>query len=153
MNPLTRLVTGSYAVLVLTAAHHLYGAVRFDTPWRAHVTHVAVLVGLALGICLVIWRVVPAIRRPAGWAVVIIALFPVGWIGLYEGGYNHVVKDVLYLIVGPSHWWQTMFPAPTYERPVDLWFESSGILQLVLAIWTAPALWQWPRTWSVAVPL
>lgn len=40
------------AILMLTSVHHWYGAVRFDTPWRAHVVHLSVWLGVVVGVLL-----------------------------------------------------------------------------------------------------
>ena len=32
---------------------------------------------------------------------------------------------------------ERLFPPPTYEMPDDLWFEVTGVLQFLLALWAA----------------
>jgi peroxiredoxin len=71
------------------------------------------------------------------FAAVLILLFPVGAIGLYEGGYNHVLKNLTYFIGGEAQA-RALFPPPLYEMPRDVFFEATGVAQLPLSI--APAL-------------
>jgi hypothetical protein len=131
------------SVLILTSLHHWYGAVRFDTAWRAHVIHLAVWIGLALGVFLSIgWL---ARDRPLGrWAVsavlVVSMVAAVAWLGLYEGGYNHLMKNALFAAGVPDQTFRQLFPPAVYEPPEDWLFELSGIAQLplgLLAGWSA----------------
>jgi peroxiredoxin len=68
-------------------------------------------------------------------AVAILAL-PVAGIGFYEGGYNHVLKNLVYFAFGRAQA-VAIFPAPTYEMPNDLFFELTGVAQFPLSIMTA----------------
>lgn len=123
-------------VLVLTTVHHIYGAVVYDTPWRLHVAQIAVPIGVIVFSGLVIaW-----VQRGARWgyiatwiAAAAILIFPVTIIGLYEGGYNHLVKNVLYFS-GATDLAAQLFPAPMYEMPNDFFFEATGIAQLLAAL-------------------
>lgn len=147
------LLSGALATLGLTAAHHAYGAVRYDTPWRLHGALVA------LGMCLVLAAASSAYRRHrdtqlgrfAGWALAIMVLVvPVLGVGLFEGLYNHVAKDVLFLSGAPRDLLARMFPPPTYEMPNDAWFEISGVLQVVPAALAFGATLRFVRALSVA---
>jgi hypothetical protein len=72
--------------------------------------------------------------RLAQWGFwVVSVLGPVLLIGGFEGFYNHVVKNALYFGGLPEAWMRSLFPPPTYEMPNDLWFEATGILQVVPA--------------------
>lgn len=121
------------AILALTSLHHWYGAVRFDTPWRTHVVHLAVWAGLVMGALLSAgW----ALRgRPLGRLALVLftgcsAVVALAWLGLYEGAYNHVLKNAVHAVSGAGEVFQRMFPPPLYEQPVDWLFELSGIAQL-----------------------
>jgi hypothetical protein len=57
--------------------------------------------------------------------------------GLFEGLYNHVVKDVLYFGGATTGLMMRLFPPPTYEMPNDMFFELTGILQVVPAAFAA----------------
>ena len=62
---------------------------------------------------------------------------PILMIGMFEGLYNHVVKNLLYF-GGASTGLTRVFPPPTYEMPNDVFFEITGVLQVVpatLAAW------------------
>jgi len=129
---------GALALLALTAVHHVYGAQRFGTPWRAHMAPIAAGIAVVMLACLAFsrWAGSSTVRHVARWilALVILAL-PVAWIGFFEGGYNHVLKDALYWTGAPTSTLSQLFPSPRYEPPVDALFEITGILQFPLAVW------------------
>jgi peroxiredoxin len=56
----------------------------------------------------------------------------------FEGLYNHVVKNLLSFGGASSALMTRLFPAPTYGLPNDVFFEITGILQVVPA---AAAAW------------
>jgi hypothetical protein len=59
-------------------------------------------------------------------------------IGTFEGLYNHVVKNLLYFGGASPALMMRLFPRPTYEMPNDVFFEITGVLQVVpaaLAAW------------------
>ena len=126
-------------LLALTSVHHAYGAAVYGTPWRLHIVYVAVPVAIAIAATLYAgWsRREARVGRAFTWiAAAIILAFPVATIGVFEGGYNHLFKTLVYfgLGEGPA---RAIFPAPTYEMPDDLVFEVTGIAQFPLAILTA----------------
>ncbi len=92
---------------------------------------IAATVAIVLGtLLLASWRYR---GRPVGrWSrnafVVLTCLVCVVWLGLYEGGYNHALKDLLFWTGLPAERFQALFPPGTYEPPSDLFFEVSGIL-------------------------
>jgi hypothetical protein len=135
---------GALATFALTSAHHSYGAVRYATPWRHHATIAAVLSGAALvALYLVHRRLPPAARaaRLAGWLfAAVVLVHAVLLIGLFEGVYNHVLKDALWLGGAPDALLVRLFPPPTYELPNDLLFEASGVLQVIPAWWALRAI-------------
>jgi len=139
----TKLLIAGAAVLLLTIAHHFYGAWLYATPWRHHVAVIAVPVFLLLFALHALHRRHAATRVgiAAGYTfATITALIPVGLIGLFEGGYSHLLKNVVYFggVRGAS--FDRFFPAPTYEIPNDFLFESSGVLQVVIGCYAAVAL-------------
>ncbi len=136
------------AVMGLTAAHHDWGAARFDTPWRLHVVHLSLWVIGAIAISVILHLRAPArsLRR-AGLLLgcLLILLGPVAWIGVFEGGYNHVLKNLLYF-AGSSHdTFQRLFPPPRYVAPSDWIFELTGVLQLPLGLVAAARARHWWR--------
>lgn len=64
----------------------------------------------------------------------IIVIVPATAIGVMEGGYNHLLKTIVYFAGGVEHYRQ-LFPAPPYEVPSDWFFEVTGILQFPLGAW------------------
>ncbi|BDG05992.1 hypothetical protein [Anaeromyxobacter oryzae] len=153
-NPHARaLLSGALATLGLTAAHHAYGAVRYATPWRLHGAIVALGIGLVMaGVSSVYRRHLDTpLGRLAGWALAIMVLvFPVLVIGLFESLYNHVAKDVLFFSGAPRDLLARMFPPPTYEMPNDAWFELTGVLQVVPAALACGALLRFVRALRAA---
>lgn len=134
---------GIYSVLVLalTTIHHAYGAIVYHTLWRLHVAVIAAPVALAIYAGLRAGAKAHQAGKGRGltyWTAAVILLIPVGAIGLFEGGYNHLVKNVIYFGWG-AHTMRQFFPAPMYEMPTDRIFESTGIAQLPLAL--AAAYW------------
>jgi hypothetical protein len=127
------------ALLALTSIHHAYGAFVFATPWRLHIIAIAVPVAIAIVIALRCGSVVSGRRTGQFWtilAAVLILLIPVAAIGLYEGGYNHVFKNIVYFSRGEAVA-RALFPPPLYEMPHDVLFEATGIAQFPLSIVTA----------------
>jgi hypothetical protein len=102
-NPYFLAGASALAVLLMTSIHHVYGAVIYNTPFRLHIVYVAVPAGIAIVVVLVLawaWRGTAAGRAARWIAVGAILFFPVALIGVYEGGYNHVVKNFLYFVLG-----------------------------------------------------
>jgi hypothetical protein len=70
--------------------------------------------------------------------------FSIIGIGLYEGGYNHVVKNILYFGGVSTETLDEIYPS-VYELPNDFLFELTGIAQFItgflsgIAILRAPA--------------
>ena len=136
------LLSGAIATLVLTSVHHVYGAFRYDTPWRNHAAFISLFVIVALVVAFAVYRRGPATRAGglAGWGLIVLSVvFAVLVFGAFEGGYNHVLKDLLFLVGAPAEWLTRLFPPPKYEMPNDLVFEVTGVLQVVPAAFTALA--------------
>lgn len=134
MNRVTR---NAFLALLLTSVHHAYGAYAYSTPWRLHVVIVSTLTAVAMAGLLVVLR-----RHPGGlvgaiafWGLAAVTLaMPVALIGVFEGLYNHAVKDILYASGTSLATMRRLFPPPTYELPNDVFFEATGILQIGPAI-------------------
>ena len=120
-------------VFVLTAFHHYYGSVLYGTPWRAHVIFIG---GITLLLCFaLVWlyRLYSRHLLLNGYLLIALVIFGL-LIGLVEGFYNHTIKDLLYFSGMNMSTWRSLFPAPAYEVPDNLLFESSGILQFPIGV-------------------
>jgi hypothetical protein len=135
-------------VYVLTIIHHVYGAIAFDTPWRHHAAFLG-FGGIAATLLLTwgatSWRT-PVLRQLATFLMLALTLIlGVGLIGVFEGGYNHAVKLLLFFGGAAPETMHRLFPPPTYEMPSDVFFEVTGVLQFLAALITARAslaLWR-----------
>ena len=143
-NPYLRAGAAALAVLATTSIHHVYGAIVYDTPWRLHIVHIAAPAAVVIVAALYLGatRQGTAAGRVAAWAgIAVILAFCVALIGVFEGGYNHVVKNVAYLAAGESGM-RALFPEWLYgsgsvETPGDLVFEATGIVQFPLSVLAA----------------
>lgn len=143
MKNTNKILTAGMGIMVLTILHHLYGAMIYDAPFRLHVVYFAVPVILLLWLTHWLYRRYGA---TAGGKAALIAFLlitivvPVALIGLYEGGYNHVVKNVAYFGGASMQTMKRLYPSDLYEMPDDFIFESSGVLQFAAAIYAIGTL-------------
>ncbi len=152
METSTKALLASAAVLILTVVHHFYGAAIYDTPWRRHIAVIVlpVLAALIAAYGVHRWRPLTWLGRASMWFFMVLALVvPVAWIGFFEGGYNHVVKNILFFGGLPRATLERLFPPPTYVMPDDLWFEVTGVLQFFIALCAACYLF---RLWRESSP-
>jgi hypothetical protein len=136
------------ATLGLTAVHHIYGGLVYATPWRVHGAFVAI------ALCVPLVFLARAFRRAsgtmagrlAGWSFAALTLVVlVLGIGLFEGAYNHALKNVLFFAGAPEPLLLRLFPPPTYELPNDAAFEISGVGQVIPAAFAAVATFRLVR--------
>jgi hypothetical protein len=129
-------------LLLLTSLHHGWGAYIYAAPFRLHV------VALAIPLAILITWLLRSVRSPSygarlkrGLLLTALALVAVvvAGIGFFEGGYNHIVKNVLYFAGVPATQLLALFPPPTYEMPDNLFFEATGILQFPVSLFVASA--------------
>jgi len=121
------------AVYIVTTFHHLYGAKIYNTPWRKDVGTNG---GLILLICFIFLYLFNRYKKKVFltlYTAVSFIVFELG-IGLFEGLYNHVLKNILFFSGMPLVTWRKLFPAPAYEIPDNWLFESTGILQFFVAL-------------------
>lgn len=124
----------SILLMALTSAHHLYGAMIYHTPWRMHVLFLSVPVIIAT---LVLNQMLnqPGSRRWVLWLYWIITLSAsVLLIGIFEGIYNHILKNILFFSGFPAGSMAKLYPGGTYEMPDDFLFEFTGVTQGMVAI-------------------
>jgi hypothetical protein len=75
----------------------------------------------------------------ARWVFVLTTLaVPVLGFGAFEGFYNHVIKDLLFFHGASVELMVRLFPPPTYEMPNNVFFEATGVAQVIPA---AAAVW------------
>src|SRR5262249_21855224 len=132
-----RVGVSSIGVLLLTTIHHVYGAAIYNTPWRNHVAFISLPAAFFIAVALFASSKYPntTFGRVELWsAITAIVVIPFRAIGLFEGGYNHVVKNALYFCGAPFNLMRRLFPAPAYELPDDLFFELTGVLQFFIAL-------------------
>lgn len=136
-SPDARVVAVALLALGLTTIHHVYGAGLYETPWRAQVGYYAGGIGTTI---LALSFGARAFRRNLFGRLMlwlntgIIVIVPATAIGVMEGGYNHLLKTIVYFVGGAEHYRQ-LFPAPPYEVPSDWFFEVTGILQFPVGVW------------------
>jgi hypothetical protein len=139
-----KLLVASVGTMVLTTLHHIYGAIIYETPFRLHIAFIAIPVIAVL--FLTYWVFHKYLTKWFGklsfWMFLLTALlFPIGIIGIIEGGFNHLLKNILFFGGSSQAILEKLFPPPTYEMPNDFWFEFSGILQFFIALYAAFYLW------------
>ena len=130
------------SLLVLTAVHHAYGAVVYDTPFRLHGALVAVALCLPIAALYFAYRrfASPRPRRIAGWVLVgLVLAVPVVAVGLFEGAYNHALKNALYFGGVSEGALLRLFPPPVYELPNNAVVEVTGVAQAAFGWWGAIA--------------
>ena len=138
MNQLqvSRIAWYSVALAILTTIHHVYGAVLYNTPWRLHILMMSIpVIILTLILERQLRKKEVSSKCIRFWLFYFITLVPsLGLIGVFEGIYNHLLKNIMYFGGAGDGLLQTLFPAPTYEMPNDLLFEITGVMQGVIAI-------------------
>ncbi|GAA2041788.1 hypothetical protein GCM10009819_29930 [Agromyces tropicus] len=116
---------------VVTTVHHLYGGLVLDAPVRLLVPLLLAL-PLAGGAAALEWFRRTG-RRGAARTYAGIALVVAGVLGLVHSAYSHLYKDVLFLLRGPAELYVLLNPDEHYP-PDDLFFEVTGVIELVAAV-------------------
>lgn len=127
---LKTLIISIVLTYLITSMHHAYGAWLYDTPWRNHIVSQG---GVWLLVCFIFLFVyIKWNQKWSYWIFFILSFFFFfGTLGLYEGLYNHVLKNILYYGEFPESWLNHLYPIPKYEMPNDFLFEMTGILTFV----------------------
>lgn len=126
----------SVSLMCLTSIHHIYGAIIYGTPWRLHILMLSIpVIVLTL---LFRWLLLKKENKYSwalkGFCMFITLVASVGMIGVYEGLYNHALKNILFFGGASHEILQAMFPAPIYEMPNDLIFEFTGVMQGLIVV-------------------
>ena len=126
-------VISNSLVYLLTSFHHYYGAIVYNTPWRKDVVPNGGAVMLVAILCLLLYRYLNKKAFLVIYLLLTFLVFSLG-IGIFEGAYNHLLKDLFYFSGMKLSAWRMLYPAPTYEIPNNLIFETSGIAQFFVAL-------------------
>ncbi len=121
----------SNALLVLTSIHHAYGAFVYDTPWRFNILYFSIPI-IILNIIVQQKISTKKVVKYLFWISNLV--FTVSQIGLFEGMYNHLIKNVLFFAGTHQTLLNQLFPPDTYFMPNNLFFEVTGILQALLCM-------------------
>lgn len=124
---------------MISSIHHWYGAIAYDTPWRAGVAY------WIMGIVIVVYSLLYAYRKNQDnivgqisiWLFLLSAvIFQAGFV-TFECVYSHVLKNILFFGGASETLLNTLFPAPAYHLPDNVFFEVTGNLQLIgfIAVW------------------
>ena len=67
---------------------------------------------------------------------------------MFECVYSHVLKNIMFFGGVPQSILEKLYPAPAYHLPDNLFFEFTGLLQLVgfVAVWLAYRVFK-DRSW------
>jgi len=117
----------------VTVGHFVYGAQLYDDASREHVVLPAI-VFLVLSVALGgVYRWRP--NRLALWLFgAELAIVDVGLFGGFHGGFNHALKDILFLVgMDPGRLAQ-IFDSPDFVIPDNALFELTGIAGLLVAL-------------------
>ncbi|HTI93121.1 MAG TPA: hypothetical protein VL727_21125 [Puia sp.] len=126
-------VIATSVVYIITTFHHLYGATVYNTPWRRDV---GINGGIVLLVCVVFVYLYKAYRKRVYlllYLIINFIVFGLG-IGIFEGLYNHILKNILFFGGLSLSKWRRLFPAPAYEIPDNFLFEGTGVLQFFAAL-------------------
>lgn len=133
---LTKVHIYHLALMILTSIHHVYGAVIYNTPWRMHVLLISVPVILLSVTFIYLDERLKISTKPLFLWLYLLIVFAISvcLIGSFEGIYNHLLKNVLFFAGAGKELLLQMFPPPKYEMPNDLFFELTGNVQAVVAV-------------------
>jgi hypothetical protein len=127
------------APYVLTTIHHIYGGIVDRDLNRLYVPIIAAVPLLVTQGSLYLYK-----RTRSGAALATFSTMAVlGWViasGLLHGGYAHAYKDILFLAgVGKQAAQKLYYPLNPNEHypPDDIFFEVTGVLELVTAYFVA----------------
>ena len=124
---------------IISSIHHWYGAIVYDTPWRAGVAYWIISIVLVVYFLLYIyWKNLDSIvGKICVWLFLFSAvIFQAGFV-TFECVYSHVLKNILYFGGASETLLNRLFPAPAYHLPDNIFFELTGNLQLFgfVAVW------------------
>ena len=124
---------------IVSSVHHWYGAVAYDTPWRAVIAYwILGFVLVIYSLLYVYWRNLDSVAGKISiWLFLFAAvIFQAGFV-TFECVYSHVLKNILFFGGASDAMLSTLFPSPAYHLPDNVFFEVTGNLQLIgfVAVW------------------
>ena len=124
---------------IISSVHHWYGAIAYDTPWRTGVAYwIMGIVLVVYSLLYVYWRNLDNIAgKICIWLFLVGAvIFQAGFV-TFECVYSHILKNILFFGGSSEALLHTLFPSPAYHLPDNVFFEVTGILQLIgfVAVW------------------
>jgi len=126
---------------LISSVHHWYGAIVYDSPWRAGVSYwIMGFVIIFYSLLFSYWKNLNnIIGKISIWTFLLSAVvFQAGFI-MFECVYSHVLKNILFFGGINRTTLDQLFPSPAYHLPDNLLFEFTGLLQFVgfVAVWFA----------------
>jgi len=135
---------------MVSSYHHWYGAIAYDTPWRAGVSYWIVgSVLIVYSLLYIYWKFADSmVGKVSLWIFLFCAVIFQAGFTMFECVYSHVLKNILYFGGMPQATLEQLYPSPAYHLPDNLFFEFTGLLQLVgfVAVWFAYRVYQ-DRPW------
>ena len=136
---------------LISSGHHLYGAIAYDTMWRAGVSYwILGIVVLLCSLLYIYWRFNHTLMgKIALWIFSFWAVFFQAGFTLFECVYSHVLKDILFFSGVSRPTLELLYPPPAYHLPDNWLFEFTGVMQLAgfVSVWYAYRLFQ-NRPWA-----
>ena len=119
------------SLMIMTSLHHAYGAWLYGTPWRLQI------LAFSLPVIILNWIYVKQTRYSKALYYLFCTanlVLSIWFIGLYEGVYNHLFKNLLFFAGVNGQTMASLFPPPMYEMPNDFLFELTGVLQAFIVV-------------------
>ena len=132
-------VVGGIIAGIISSVHHWYGAIVYETPWRAGVAYwIMGSVLVVYSLLFIYWKNLDnVVGRISIWLFFFSAVvFQAGFV-TFECVYSHVLKNILFFAGTPDFLLYKLYPSPAYHLPDNVFFEITGNLQLVgfAAVW------------------
>ena len=138
-----RAATSLTAAGLISSAHHVYGAIAYETPWRMVVSlWIPAFVLVVLVALFLHWKHgASGIGAVARWFVLLGGVIFQAGFTLFECVYSHVLKIALFYGGASQAILERLYPPPTYHLPDNLLCEATGVAQLT-GFWAAWCAWQ-----------
>ncbi len=126
----------SIILMILTSLHHVYGAIIYHTEWRLHVLLLSIpVIVITFYLNRLLSQKSDSRKGYLFWIYWVITLiFSVILIGVFEGLYNHILKNILFFGGVSKSSLSKLFPPGMYELPDDVFFEITGVMQGIIGI-------------------